>query len=85
MSYEFKTKIPKPKWYRLRNQLSNFFLWLAKKCYAENPEVYAFMMKKATDAMIYGSSMMEVPSSHEVYGRSKPLKKEESKNGITKV
>lgn len=74
MSYDFKTTLSKPKWYKLRNQLSNFFLYLAKKCYSENPEVWAFMCKKIIDQQIYGSSVMEVTAT---YG----INKKEIKNG----
>ncbi len=57
ISYDFKTTTPKPKWYQYKNHLSNLFLWLAKKCYAENPEVMAFICKQMTDVMIYGNSV----------------------------
>ena len=60
MSYDLKAKIPKPKWYQFRNILSNFFLWLAKKTYAENPEVWLFQTKMAVDQMIYGQSIARI-------------------------
>ena len=63
MLYDIKSKTPKPKWYQFRHKLSNFFLMLAKKCYTENPEVYAFMVKQVVDSFITGKSVTHVDLS----------------------
>lgn len=60
MLYDVKTALPKPKWYEIRKLFSNLFLWFAKKLYPESPEVYAFMVKQATDMIIYGEAIMHV-------------------------
>jgi len=59
-TFNVKAKAPKPKWYKFRNRLSNFFMWLARKCYAENPEVHAFFMKQLIDYSIYGRAVTRV-------------------------
>jgi hypothetical protein len=56
MIYDIVTKL-KPKWYQLRWQLARFFIFLAKECYHESPEVRAFLMKIAVDKMIYGKAI----------------------------
>lgn len=58
-SYSIRPKT-KPKWYELRKRLSNGFVWVARKIYPENPEVFAFFMKTSMDAMIYGRSIIRV-------------------------
>ena len=60
LTYDITTKCPKPKWFQLRRKLSNWFLWLAKKTYPENPEVWAFLSKVTMDIMITGQSITRV-------------------------
>ena len=60
MTYDIKTKHPKPKWFRLRQWLSMWLLSLAKKVYPENPEVWAFMSKIIVDTMITGQAVTRV-------------------------
>jgi len=63
MTYDLTTKSPKPKWFQFRRRLSNWFLWLAKKIYPENPEVWAFFCKIMVDTMITGQSIVRVEPS----------------------
>ena len=72
-SYDITANTPKPKWYKIRHRLSNFFLRLAKKCYPENPEVRAFLVKQFTDALIYGRVITRV--GPEKFAKEKPCKK----------
>ncbi len=68
VTFDVTSKAPKPKWYQLRRRLSNVFLWLAKKTYPENPEVWAFMCKQIMDLAIYGQTVTRVSPSewHEI-------------------
>lgn len=59
MFYDIVTEI-KPKWYQFRWKLSNLFLWIAKKIYRENPDVWAFFSKITMDKMITGKSFVRV-------------------------
>ena len=60
LTYDIKTKLPKPKWYNFRHRLSNILLSMAKKVYPENPDVWAFYLKQMMDAAIYGGSITHV-------------------------
>ena len=60
LTYDIKTKLPKPKWYNFRHRLSNILLSMAKKVYPENPDVLAFYLKQITDAMIYGGCVTHI-------------------------
>ena len=51
-SYDLKANLPGPKWYAFRHRLSNFFLYLAKRTYAESPEVWLFNSKKTMDRIM---------------------------------
>ena len=59
-TFDIKAKASKPKWYKFRNRLSNFLVYLARKCYAENPEVHAFFMKQFIDYSVYGKAVTRV-------------------------
>ena len=63
LNYDIESTEPNPKWYKFRQRLSNWLLFLAKKAYPENPKVRAFFLKQMTDAMIYGGSIQHVDYS----------------------
>jgi len=61
----------KSKWHNLRWKVSNTLIVIAKWVYPENPEVYAFLMKKAIDEAIYGRSITHI-NNEEIYRENAP-------------
>lgn len=54
------TTTEKPRWFQIRWRISNLFLRIAKWIYQENPGVWAFYLKQATDLMISGNAITRI-------------------------
>lgn len=86
MFYDIKPKNKeKLKFYEIKKHLSNMFLFLARKLYAENPGVCAFLMKQNIDLIIYGQSLARIDISELVVDKEEDNIDPELKKRAEKV